>query len=426
MQIRIVACVVISLCFATLARCLPLNATSEDEVPEIVSPEIVAPIFLQDESPLNSANGDATETSLDELKGPRLIERNIIIENDNETHYYRGFVESAANITTIIRLTNLINNTNIINMPTTLNNTNINNIHIYQNKTSEEGGKFGLGYTEKGSCCYAVEPKNCKRSTTGLKCRHKKRKVCGRQCTSKIMHVMKNQPSQNPCAYPQQWPNPNCHQFQPPAFYPSGYPPMYPSPPMYQSPPMYYPPYPPQEVNEEDEGSDDFPLFPDDDELESPDSGWIASPDKCKIVSEDGLQIFNCTEKDFDFVHPFARYEVRETDSIKRNARHAKHPSQNQAYHQPMQDQMYPPQMAYYPVVYQPVYMPMPVYLPQYYPQPPPMNYYQQAQQLPLPPFDDHDTYDNEQESNEITFHQQQKKHSNKRQPIVMTIDEEL
>lgn len=132
--------------------------------------------------------------ALEELEGegepPRpLIKRNLIIEGNNETHYYKGYLEPFSNITTIIRLTNIINNTNEINMPTTVNNTNVNNVHIFNNKSSETGGNFGMGYTKEGSCCFKVQPKSCTTSTSGPRCHHKRSKVCGEQCTARIIHA---------------------------------------------------------------------------------------------------------------------------------------------------------------------------------------------------------------------------------------------
>lgn len=376
----------------------------DDEIGDVVEPIAVE----------NSKDDD------DEEK--KLVERNIIIENDNETQYYRGFIESGSGgITTVIRLTNMINNTNIINMPTTLNNTNVNNIHIYQNTTSEEGGKFGLGFNDSGSCCYEVLPKNCKYSTAGPKCRSKRRKVCGRQCTRKVINGKKST-----CSYTPQWPFVSCPQNRnhQPTFYQGYYP-----------QPSYYPQsgyYPQSEYEFEDE---DEPLFPDDEELENPESGWVVGLEKCKIVSEDGLQIFNCTGKGVEFDHPFAK----NTDSapIKRNVRHAQYPGapvyQNQMMPQQMMpqqmmpQQMMQPQMPFmYPVMYQPVYM-QPAFMPQYSPQyfaPPQQSYNNyQPQQIPLPPVDDaYLEYDSE----EVHTYAKPKRHVKKHHPVMMDSDDEL
>lgn len=384
---------------------IPENLVDDD----VIEPEIMLPLELI----ISDLTSNKTiDVDLDSY--PRkLVERNIIIENDNDTQYYRGFVESAANVTTIIRLTNVIENHNIVNMPTTLNNTNVNKIHIYQNKTSEHGGKFGLGYTEKGPCCYSVLPKSCKQSTAGTKCRHKRQKVCGRQCTKKVIH-----PQKNACAYTPQWPYVSCpqNQYPPSNVPPMQYPPFYPGyfPPGY--PPSYPGSYPqnPSFSDEFDDDDDGIPLFPDDEELNNPENGWVVSPEKCKVVSEDGLEISNCTQKGFEFDHPYAQNTVSEP--IKRNTRHANFPAQQSSYPNQMM-QMQP--MMYVPVYYQP----MPVFMPpQYYAQPPMIEGYQ-PQQIPLPMFDD---YENDQELNDINPYQKPRKHAKKQHPIVMDIDEEL
>ncbi|CRK98689.1 CLUMA_CG011974, isoform A [Clunio marinus] len=433
MREKLVACLLIAACFVCTTKSVPISSQDDkensleseiisnstngelsdvvepevvdpiedvDKMPDIVEPEIVEPIIIE-EVLGNSTDDESSEQAPGELRGSsKLIERNIIIENDNETHYYRGYVDSAANITTVIRLTNVINNTNIVNMPTTLNNTNVNNIHIYQNKTEKKSGKFGLGFTEAGSCCYAVEPKNCKQSTAGLKCQYKRRKVCGVQCTSEVIH-----PNRNPCGQSQQWPNIGCQPNQlPPSnlgFYPM---PMY--PPNY---PGMYPQMPPSSEFELD---DDFPMFPDDEELEDPEQGWIPGRSKCKIVSDNGLQITNCTDKNSEFDHPFARNTASEP--IKRSARHSKHSPERQMN---SQQYLYP-----YPVVYQPIYVqPLPVYIPQYYgQQPPSYDYYQQPEPLPLPPMVDREAYYEEHETNEIPSHKRHKKHGKKHRPVVI------
>lgn len=371
-----------------------------------IEPEIIDAF----EIPSNSSDEDSSQPR-------KLVERNIIIENDNETQYYRGYVESAANITTVIRLTNLINNTNIINMPTTLNNTNINNIHVYQNTSSGEGGKFGLGYSEKGSCCYAVQPKSCRQSTAGLKCRHSRRKVCGRQCTQKTIHPNSNR---NPCSRIPQWPYVNCQQAQPQ--YQPGFNPGFFQPPAYPGyPPQGYPGYPSQgfppsfNLGGDSEDDDDFPT---DEELEDPESGWVVSPEKCKVVSEDGLQITNCTKEGFEFEHPFARNTVGEP--IKRNTRQANYADESPGYQNQWQGQAMP---MYYPM-YQPVYVqPMPMYMPQYYPPPPPIATYYQPQQISAPPLE---SFESDEEIFEEIPHKQRKKHVKKHHPVVMDIDEEL
>lgn len=130
----------------------------------------------------------------------------------------------AHNITTIIKLNNYINTTNHINVPTNINNTNINTVHLYTNAT--EGGRFGLGETKDGACCFAVQPKSCRTSTSGLRCHHRRHRTCGNQCTSRIIHAQKKntcdrrgkcrsnvsyvpEPTTK-CHYANQWPYVSC------------------------------------------------------------------------------------------------------------------------------------------------------------------------------------------------------------------------
>lgn len=128
------------------------------------------------------------------------------------------------NITTIIKLNNYINTTNHINVPTNINNTNFNTVHLYTNQT--EGGAFGLGQTKDGDCCFAVQPKSCRTSTSGLRCHHRRHRTCGKQCTSRVIHAQSQTscnrrgkcnakvsyvPEPSPrCHYVPQWPYVTC------------------------------------------------------------------------------------------------------------------------------------------------------------------------------------------------------------------------
>lgn len=382
----------------------------------IVFPEIVPTLSpVTEDIPVNETiiiDGDPSTVTQsqplirNERERGKLIERNIVIENDNETQYYRGYVDPSSNITTIIRLTNLINNTNIVNMPTTLNNTNVNNIHVYSNRSSSSGGKFGLGYTEEGPCCWSMKPGGCKQTTAGPKCRHKKEKVCGRQCNKKMIHYGRSMCNSIP-----QWPYVMCPQAQNPPYMPYPY-----------YPPAYNPSYPP--FDDENEDEDDFPIFPEDEELEREESGWIVMQEKCKIVSEDGLQITNCTDKNVEFENPFARNSV--DDSPRRTARHtAKH---LQTHKQQQQQQQVPYMQPYgYPMM-QPIYFqPIPVFIPQYFAPPSPAmmnnNY---PQQLPFPPLNSDQYYEEPViQSKEHNPYRKSRKHA-KKHPIIVEHDEEL
>ncbi|XP_035892101.1 uncharacterized protein LOC118503216 isoform X1 [Anopheles stephensi] len=137
---------------------------------------------------------------------------------ENSVHY-----RVPVNVTTVIRLTNIVNNTNHIHMPTTLNNTNVNNIHVYTNLTEVVPGT-GDAVAEDEPCCTAVRPKSCHTSTQGVRCKHHKFQTCGPQCTAKVIHVQKRtrcnrstgeckekiayvpQPEKPTCVYVDEWP----------------------------------------------------------------------------------------------------------------------------------------------------------------------------------------------------------------------------
>lgn len=400
-----------------------------DDDENLMLPEIVATVHPPSEFELSgqsiviegSVENIANEieeviTAADANKPVKLIERNIVVENDNEKHYYRGFVDpSTTNVTTIIRLTNLINNTNVVNMPTTLNNTNINNIHVFNNKSSGEGGKFGLGYTEDGPCCYAIKPgSSCKTTTVGLKCRHKKIKMCGRQCTNKMINNKKSACKQIP-----QYPYVFC---APQSTY---------LPPQYQLYPPYaqYPQIPKIDdgfdIDNDDDDDDDFPLFPDEEELENIESDWIVHQEKCKVVSEDGLQITNCTQKNFEFEHPYARNSVDKHNS-KRHARNAEGFPKDMDVFQQQQSYNLP---YAYPMIMQPVYFqPVPMLMPQYFlpqQQQLPSNYY--YQQMPSPQTENRNRNFEEPiiEIREGNPYKYSKKHS-KKHPVKFEFDDEL
>lgn len=58
------------------------------------------------------------------------------------------------------------------------------------NSSTDEGGDYGLGATEDGSCCIVVRAKSCSTTTSGPKCQHRKHKTCDdKVCTARIMHA---------------------------------------------------------------------------------------------------------------------------------------------------------------------------------------------------------------------------------------------
>ncbi|XP_065079401.1 uncharacterized protein LOC135702299 [Ochlerotatus camptorhynchus] len=144
------------------------------------------------------------------------LDRKVLVQTDDEDYEYRV----PTNVTTIIRLTNVVNNTNIVNVPTNVNATNVNNIHIYANNT--DGGDE-VNQVDEQRCCTAVQPKSCHSSTQGFKCKHNKFRTCGPQCTADIVHVQRRkrcnshgnckqklayvpQPQKPKCVYIEQWP----------------------------------------------------------------------------------------------------------------------------------------------------------------------------------------------------------------------------
>lgn len=295
--------------------------------------------------------------------------RDIIVKTDNGTVHFLGRVESSgANVTTIIKLTNIIENKNFIDMPTILNNTNVNNIHIINNRSSDEGGRFGLGYTEDGPCCYLVKQKNCKQTTMGTQCSHHKKKMCGRECKSRVIHHQ----TRSKCI--PQWPYyNNCNQHgNSPSFYP----------------PQFMPPMMPQPIIYDDEyDDDDFNSKQDDDD----DSSWKKVAEKCKVVNEDGIVIKNCSESS----NPFAK-----SRSSGKSKRHLSHKTNDRNYEDSQEiSYQQQPQIIYYPM---PMYVqPMPMIMP-------PAQFNSQSRRRR--DYDDFDD-DDEEFSDETTTHHRRHQH---------------
>lgn len=148
---------------------------------------------------------------------PPEVNHNWIVQGEDTNFVHNQRYHPARNVTTVIKLTNHINNTNIVHMPTHINATNINNITIFTN-SSENTHDFGFGSTKDGPCCMVVKPKTCHTGPVGPRCHHRRHKMCGDQCTSRIMHARSSrshgvgyipQPSPN-CVYTEQWPFVNC------------------------------------------------------------------------------------------------------------------------------------------------------------------------------------------------------------------------
>lgn len=173
----------------------------------------------------NTNKYSQSHVSIDSEAAPS-IQHNWIIQGKDKDYVHRETYRPARNVTTVIRLTNLINNTNIVNVPTTINATNINNITIFTNNTKNHGFQdFGLGVNDEGSCCFVVQPKTCHTGPQGIRCHHRRHKTCGEQCTSRIIHSRSSRqckrgrchskinyiPQPSPkCVYTNNWPYVNC------------------------------------------------------------------------------------------------------------------------------------------------------------------------------------------------------------------------
>lgn len=113
---------------------------------------------------------------------PDLYVKPLMVQGINDTNIVAP-PQVPINTTNIIRLTNDINN--IIEHQ--IQNRNEVNVQVNQN-VSKVGGRFGLGYTDKGSCCYVVRlDRECK-NEDGRDCRERSRqRVCGEKCQARVM-----------------------------------------------------------------------------------------------------------------------------------------------------------------------------------------------------------------------------------------------
>lgn len=158
--------------------------------------------------PINVDELIASNNSTDESH------RTVIVENDQNVDKFQT-TNASGNITTVIRLTNIINTTNSVSdLPTDV-------VH-------ETGGEFGLGANANGSCCYVVHPKTCTSTPNGRRCHHRREKVCGKICSAKVVHVQARkrcnssgcykkishipQPKPPKCIHTRKWPYVACGQ----------------------------------------------------------------------------------------------------------------------------------------------------------------------------------------------------------------------
>lgn len=173
----------------------------------------------------------------------------VIVHQENGTsdgtptvHRFESKFRAGQNVTTVIKLLNVVNNTNRIETPVNITTSDIgaaaNATAPQTNATdvstpapeesSPSGGAFGFGYTAQGQCCLAIRPKSCRASTNGLRCHHRRHRTCGPQCTSRTIHVQLRQrcqhhesgckhglayipqPERPNCVYTELWPFVSC------------------------------------------------------------------------------------------------------------------------------------------------------------------------------------------------------------------------
>lgn len=146
--------------------------------------------------------------------------RTIIVESDQNVDKFET-INAAGNITTVIRLTNIINTTSSFTDLPQVDNGN-------DKLMNETGGEFGLGFNANGSCCFAVHPKTCTSTSSGRRCHHRREKVCGKLCTARVIHAQVRkrcnsngchkkisyvpQPKPPKCVHTRKWPYVACGQ----------------------------------------------------------------------------------------------------------------------------------------------------------------------------------------------------------------------
>ncbi|KAH8342160.1 hypothetical protein KR074_002336, partial [Drosophila pseudoananassae] len=113
---------------------------------------------------------------------PELFSKPVMVQGVNDTDL-RAEPQVPVNTTNIIKLTNEIRN--IIKHE--IQQRNEVNVQVQQN-VSQVGGRFGLGYSDQGSCCYVVlMDRKCDKNA-GDDCREKSRqRVCGERCQARVM-----------------------------------------------------------------------------------------------------------------------------------------------------------------------------------------------------------------------------------------------
>ncbi|KAH8369463.1 hypothetical protein KR009_011686, partial [Drosophila setifemur] len=113
---------------------------------------------------------------------PELYSKPLMVQGVNDTDVVAP-PQTPANTTNIIRLTNEIRN--IIKHE--IQQRNEVNVQVQQN-VSQMGGRFGLGHSDQGPCCYVVRLDRKCETEPSDNCREKSRqRVCGERCQARVM-----------------------------------------------------------------------------------------------------------------------------------------------------------------------------------------------------------------------------------------------
>uniref|UniRef100_A0A1I8P5T5 Uncharacterized protein n=2 Tax=Stomoxys calcitrans TaxID=35570 RepID=A0A1I8P5T5_STOCA len=120
-------------------------------------------------------------------KCPVLMVEDLVVQGLNDTKVRPA---KPLNTTNVIRLTNQIHN--IIDM--NQGNITVSNNNTIHSSVSRTGGPYGLGFNNTDPCCIVLSQKkicDSQQFSTSARCHHKRHRVCGQQCKSRVMVAKK-------------------------------------------------------------------------------------------------------------------------------------------------------------------------------------------------------------------------------------------
>lgn len=128
------------------------------------------------------------------------------------------------NVTTIINITNTIENKNTVHNPVLVNVTNFNNYK--QNVTSYHKKQVFIaqsnitGNVSNTKCCEVIHPEKCRTvnittddEPNGLVCFTQKHKECSEICIGKFVHIVEDNELEEQCIYISEAPHWYCGHF---------------------------------------------------------------------------------------------------------------------------------------------------------------------------------------------------------------------